>query len=530
MTTAHVRLDTAFTVAPVRRRLFGSFVEHMGRCVYTGIYEPGHPSADADGFRGDVLELVRELGVSLVRYPGGNFVSGHDWQDAIGPREQRPRVVELAWGTTEPNQVGTDEFMTWCTRAEVEPMLAVNLGTRGVAEAVSLLEYCNSPTGTRYADQRAANGHPDPYGVQVWCLGNEMDGRWQIGRKTPTGYAALAEQTARAMKRLDPGVELVACGSSGPRIETFGTWERTVLERAGDVAEHISLHAYYEPVDGDVDSFLACGEDMSRYIDAVAATADAVAAQRQSRSRTTLSFDEWNVWYASRHAGYELEGSSDDGTDHGADQGVGQRRGQGGPGPEWPRRLAEDAFDVTDAVVVGSMLITLLQHADRVAMACQAQLVNVLAPIMTRPGGPAWRQTIFHPFALTARHARGTVLQAVVTGPRIDTPAWGEVSQLQATATWDQESGDLLVLAVNRSRRDPLDLVVDVAGVADELTGLRLVEHLVLADDDPTATNTEQAPERVVPRPVAATSVTGQTVNAALPAASWHLLRLTTGR
>ena len=505
-------------MAPVRRRLFGSFVEHMGRCVYTGIYEPGHPSADADGFRGDVLELVRELGVTLVRYPGGNFVSGHDWQDAVGPREQRPRVVELAWSTTEPNQVGTDEFMTWCARADVEPMLAVNLGTRGVAEAVSLLEYCNSSTGTRYADQRAANGHPEPYGVRVWCLGNEMDGPWQIGRKTPVEYAALAEQTARAMKRLDPGVELVACGSSGPRIETFGTWERTVLERTGDVTEHISLHAYYEPVDGDIDSFLACGEDMGRYIDAVVATADAVAAQRQSRTRTTLSFDEWNVWYASRHSAYELEESAERG------------REQGRADPEWPRRLAEDAYDLTDAVVVGSMLITLLQHADRVAMACQAQLVNVLAPIMTRPGGPAWRQTIFHPFALTARHARGSVLRAAVTGPRIDTRAWGEVDQLQATATWDEESGDLLVLAVNRSRTEPLDLRVEIGGAADELTGMELIEHLVLADEDPSATNTEQAPDRVVPRPATGTSVSERTVSAALPAASWHLIRLSTGR
>jgi len=507
--TATLTIDPAFTVAPVNRRLFGSFVEHMGRCVYTGIYEPGHPSADADGFRTDVLELVRELGVSLVRYPGGNFVSGYDWQDGVGPREQRPRTAELAWQTVESNQVGTDEFLAWCGRAGVEPMLAVNLGTRGVAEAVALLEYCNAETGTRYADLRAANGHPEPYGVRIWCLGNEMDGPWQIGNRSPQEYAGLAEQAARAMKRLQPDLELVACGSSGPRIATFGQWESEVLQRCGEVAEHISLHAYYGP-HGDLDSFLACSADMERYIHAVVATADAVAARRQSRTRTTLSFDEWNVWFA--------VGGSEETTDPDDDVSTALRS------PDAPQRLAEDAYGPIDAVVVGSMLMVLLRNADRVAMACLAQLVNVIAPIMTEPGGPAWRQSIFHPFALTSRHARGTVLQTASHGPTIDTPAWGRVDQLLSTATWDSESGDLAIWLVNRSPAEPLQVQIQLADAAAHATPWHLREHLTLSDGSADASGDRR--DAPAPTRVQTTTVADRTVRCTLPAGSWHLVRL----
>src|SRR5215216_338402 len=211
---ARLVVDPAFVVGALDRRLFGSFVEHMGRCVYTGIYEPGHATADPDGFRQDVLELVRELGVTAVRYPGGNFVSNYDWEDGVGPKGERPRRLDLAWRAIEPNQFGTDEFVAWSRKANVEPIWAVNLGTRGIKEAVELLEYCNLPAGTELPDRRVANGTPEPHGIKVWCLGNEMDGPWQIGHKTAEEYARLAEETANAMRRVDPGIELVACGSS----------------------------------------------------------------------------------------------------------------------------------------------------------------------------------------------------------------------------------------------------------------------------------------------------------------------------
>ena len=253
MHNARFTLDPAFTVGEVNPRLFGSFVEHLGRCVYTGIFEPGHPSADEDGIRTDVLDLVRELGVTAIRYPGGNFVSGYKWEDSVGPAEDRPRRLDLAWRSTETNRFGLSEYIAFLKKVgpQAEPMMALNLGTRGVAEALELQEYANHPAGTALSDLRAAHGDKDPFGIRLWCLGNEMDGPWQTGHKTAEEYGRIAAETARAMRQIDPGVELVACGSSSQSMPTFAAWEATVLEETYDLVDYISLHAYYQPEDGD---------------------------------------------------------------------------------------------------------------------------------------------------------------------------------------------------------------------------------------------------------------------------------------
>jgi alpha-N-arabinofuranosidase len=288
---AELRLDLDHLIGEIDRRLFGSFVEHLGRGVYTGIYEPGHPTADSDGFRQDVLDLVRELGVSCVRYPGGNFVSGYRWEDGVGPREDRPRRVDLAWHVIETNEIGLDEFVDWSAKAGTELMYAVNLGTRGVAEAIDVLEYANLPAGTALSEQRRSNGHEAPFGILMWCLGNEMDGPWQLGYQTAEEYGRLAARTAKGMRQLDPRVQLVVCGSSGTAMPTFGEWERVVLEHTFDDVDFISCHAYYEPVGDDVSSFLASAVDLNRYLDAVISTADAVAARRHSDKRIDISLD-----------------------------------------------------------------------------------------------------------------------------------------------------------------------------------------------------------------------------------------------
>ncbi len=503
MTKATIRIDPAFAVGALNRQLFGTFVEHMGRCVYTGVYEPDHPTADEHGFRGDVAALVHELGPTLVRYPGGNFVSNYRWEDGVGPKRDRPTVLDLAWRSIESNQVGTDDFLAWCARLEIEPMMAVNLGTRGLTEALELLQYCNSPTGTQTADRRAGNGFEKPHDVRYWCLGNEMDGPWQMGHKTAAEYARLAEETARAMKRYDPTLQLVACGSSNRQMPTFGSWERTVLESCFEHVDLISAHAYYEPVDGDIDSYLASGEDMHRFIAAVVATADHVAAVKQSAKRINVSFDEWNVWFQNAFDG---ESSLE---------------------IRQAPALIEDVYDVTDAVVVGSLLITLMQHTDRVAVACQAQLVNIIAPILTEPGGAAWRQTIFHPFAVTARYARGRVLRPAVDSPTIRTEQFGEVDQVWCTVTDDPDTGDLTVFVVNRSSTEPADLTIDLGPVQAASGGpLRLLEHLQLHEDDRTLTNTAAQPDRVVPRAGGADQ-DGSSVRLTMPPVSWHCVRLT---
>ncbi len=500
MHRATLTLDPAFRVGPVDPRLFGSFVEHMGRCVDTGIYEPDHPTADESGFRTDVLELVRELGPTIVRYPGGNFVSGYRWEDGIGPLDQRPRRLDLAWRAVETNQVGVDEFAAWCRRADVEPMMAVNLGTRGVQEAADLVEYCNHPEGTALSDLRRSYGSKEPHGIRVWCLGNELDGPWQVGHKTAGEYGRLAAETARAMRMVDPGLELVACGSSNSAMPTFGSWESTVLEHCYDLVDYVSLHNYYEPVDGDVESFLASGVDLDRAIEAIVATADSVGARLGSRRRLRLSVDEWNVWYQQRFQP--------------SDSGYADRRS-----------LIEDVYDVTDAVVVGSLLITLLRHADRVGIACQAQLVNVIAPILTQPGGPAWRQTVFHPFAQVSRLARGEVLRVEVDVPRYDTARHGEVPLVDATATRDPDTGAVTVFAVNRGRTEPVLLDADVHALAGRSGRLR-VESASTFGGDLAASTAQNRPDDPAPRPLPDVDDTDGRIRVALPPVSWNVIRL----
>ena len=506
-----LHLHPAHRVGPVRRRTFGSFVEHMARCVYTGIYEPDHPSADEHGLRTDVLELTRALGVSSVRYPGGNFVSGYRWEDGVGPAGRRPRRPDLAWHSTETNAFGLDEFMIWARKAGVEPMYAVNLGTRGVQEALDVLEYANAPVGTALADQRAANGHPDPHGIRMWCLGNEMDGPWQIGHRPAAEYGQLAAETARAMRRAHPDLELVACGSSHSSMPTFPAWEQAVLEAGYEAFDMVSAHVYYREEEGDQASYLASADDMDAYIEDVAATCDHVRALGGHDKRIMISFDEWNV---------TSNGHGDPGTEP--------------SGEDWPvaPRFAESTYTAQDAVVVGSLLISLLRHTDRVASASQAQLVNVLGPIRTSPDGPAWRQTIFHPFALTSRHAAGQVLRTQVDSPTYENPRFGRSKVLDSVVTWDEEAGQLVVFAVSRSRTEPLALSVPLAGFGP----LEVTEAVMLHEDDPYTVNTAEDPDRVVPRPLEGVHLAADdagtdgpaTLTATLPPISWAMIRLHT--
>ncbi|MCG6567142.1 alpha-N-arabinofuranosidase [Tessaracoccus sp. ZS01] len=492
---AHVVINPAFRVGPVRRRTFGSFVEHLGRCVYTGIYEPGHPTADENGFRGDVLDLVRELGVSTVRYPGGNFVSGYRWEDGVGPVEERPHRLDLAWHSSDPNTFGTDEFMAWARLAGIEPMMAVNLGTRGTQEALDLLEYCNVPGTSHFAEQRRANGADEPYRVRMWCLGNEMDGPWQIGHKTAEEYGRIATETARAMRMIDPSLELVACGSSQRSMPTFGEWERVVLTEAWDHVDMISAHAYYWEGGHGLQEFLVSAEDMDRFISQVGATIDAVGAARKSDKKIGISFDEWNIWYQDRTPSRPPTGD------------------------DWPvaPRLLEDNYSVADAVVFGNLLISLLRHTDRVWSANLAQLVNVIAPVMSEPDGPVWKQTTFHPFALTSRYARGEVLRVVIDSPTIESHAFGAVPAVDAVATWDESAGALFL--VNRSESETIEVVVDVPA------GVSLTEAVTLHHTDPRWQAGVDDDTTVAPRPNESATLTDGSLEISLPPISWTMVR-----
>lgn len=506
--TTRLIVDRDFVIDSVPDRLFGSFAEHMGRSIYGGLYEPGHPSADGNGFRQDVLSLVREMGVTVVRYPGGNFVSGYRWEDGVGPKESRPRRREMAWMSTETNQFGTDDFIDWCRRANVEPMLAVNLGIRGPAEAGELFEYCNHPGGTAVSDRRRVNGHQEPHDVRLWCLGNEMDGPWQIGQLPAAEYGRKAREAAKLMRWPDqnrsrtplPRAEMIACGSCARGMPTYGHWDQAVLEECFEQVEYLSVHSYVSPKDGPPQKFLAFADlTMAPLIREVTAIADAVAAKRRSRKRVNLCYDEWNVW------------------DTGSD----------GPFDAWDEAppLAETRYTMLDALCVGAMLVTLLNHCDRVKIACQAQLVNVLGPIMTRTGGPAWRQTIFHPFAQASRFARGgRVLRAVPAEAASYAADGADVPTVAAAVIRDGDGGGATVLAVNRNLAAAETLAVEFRTFGR----LAPVEHNLLAHQDLTAINDEAAPDRVAPRRADASAVRidGQTISVALPPASWNVVRL----
>jgi alpha-N-arabinofuranosidase len=435
--------------------------------------------------------------VTAVRYPGGNFVSGFRWEDSVGPVADRPARLDLAWHSTETNAFGLHEFQRWAEKAGVESMMAVNLGTRGVAEALDLLEYCNHPGGTAWSDQRIKNGAHDPFGIRMWCLGNEMDGPWQTGHKTAQEYGRIAAETARAMRMVDPGLELVACGSSSSSMPTFGAWEATVLEEAYDQVDYISCHAYYEELDGDLGSFLASGVDMDHFVESVVATADHIRAKLGRKKRINLSFDEWNVWYNTR---FEAQDKPTD----------------------WAvaPRVIEDEYNVADAVVVGGLLISLLRNSDRVTAACLAQLVNVIAPIRSEPGGPSWRQTTFHPFAQAARHARGTVLRVEPVAPTYETKRFGEVSVVDAVATHDGD--ELTVFAINRHQSDNVELALDLRA----FPGYVPVEHAVLSDPDIRAVNTQDDPDRVRPYTADTGALTDGRLTVSLPPVSWNVVRL----
>jgi alpha-N-arabinofuranosidase len=504
-----VRLDPEWIIGDVDRRLFGSFVEHLGRAVYTGIYEPGHPTADENGYRGDVLELVRELGVTCVRYPGGNFVSGYRWEDGVGPRDERPRRLDLAWHVTETNEFGLDEFVDWSRRAGTEVMYAVNLGTRGVAEALDVLEYSNLPGGTTRSDARRSSGRENPHDIRMWCLGNEMDGPWQLGYRSAEDYGALAARTAKGMHQLDPRIQLVVCGSSGSQMPTFGSWERTVLEHTFDDVDYISAHSYYEPLGGDVASFLASSNDLSGYLEAVIEIADAVAADRSSDKRIDISLDEWNVWFMTHHNEVEKLTDIDD----------------------WPiaPRLLENSYSVTDATVVGSLLIAILNHADRVKSASLAQLVNVIAPIMTEPGGPAWRQTTFFPFALTAGNSHRSALRARVESDTVSTSRFGPVEAVEIAATRDPDSGALSIFLVNRSLSEEADVTIDIGSAVQRFSDLQLRSALTLSDDDIEARNTIDEPNQVAPKRNESAVLHGGTITVSLPAVSWTMVLVASG-
>ena len=456
-----------FVIGKVEDTLFSSFIEQLGRAVYTGIYEPDHPDCDDKGFRKDVIKLVKDLGISLVRYPGGNFLSGYDWKDGIGPRDKRPVRLDRAWKTIETNQVGIDDFYDWTQRTGTRILGAVNMGTGTVQDAGDLVEYCNYPGGTYWSDLRRKNGHEKPYAIKTWCVGNEMDGPWQICHLDAHDYGKKALEAIKMMKWTDDSIKCVVCGSAASTMPTYPEWDRIVLEHTYDMADYISIHRYFENL-GDDDDFLASFYDMDQFIKTSTATCDYVKALKRSKKTMMLSFDEWNIWYQKNQ------------TEHG-----------------WEKapRLLEDNYNLLDALAFGGMVITLLNHSDRVKIACLAQLINVIAPITTEPKKGSFVQTIYYPFKDMCRFGKGVSLQPVVRTENKITKSYGEVPAVVFSAVNNEEEKTVTIFALNTSKNDDSETEIDLASFADT----KLSYWSVLCGTDLSARNSFEKPDNVKP-------------------------------
>ncbi len=473
MESTTITLHTRFQIGRVDPRIFGGFLEHMGRAVYEGVYDPGCSTADEDGFRTDVLGALRRLNMVAMRYPGGNFASGYHWMDGVGPRDDRPAVQELAWNSTEPNWFGTDEYIKLCQKMNWLPMLTVNLGTGTPEESCNWVAYCNTAPGTQYADLRVANGSAKPHGVKLWCLGNEMDGPWQLGHVPADQYAIRAQQAAKMMRAVDNSIELVVCGSSSPNMPTYIEWDRQVLEILDDLANYISLHRYVGNADNDTPDYLAITNSIDRQIEEVDAVCRFVQAKRRSKKRAYLCFDEWNVWYKNM-----------------------QMDGEGKNAPH----LIEEVYNLEDALVVAGFLNSFIRHADVVKIANLAQIVNVIAPILTR-GDEMLIQSIFYPFEMFSQRREGVALRPAVHGPMYMGKVNGQVHYVDTSAILNRDR--LHVFATNRSPDEPARIHVRVA----DRSIVALDSAELVTGTDAKAANSFEQPEIVRARSFADANV-----------------------
>jgi alpha-N-arabinofuranosidase len=490
--SAQLYLDTRRSIGEISPLIFGGFAEHMGRCIYEGIYDPKSPHADERGLRSDVLAALRELNFRIIRYPGGNFLSGYRWLDGVGPRGKRPARRDLAWRSIETNQFGTDEFMEFCHLLDTQPMLAVNLGTGSIEEAANLVEYCNGTPGSYYADLRVANGHPEPYSVQYWCLGNEMDGPWQIGHLDMDEYGRKAREAAKVMKYQDPAIKLVLCGSSSASMPTYPEWDRVALETCWEQVDYLSLHYYAGNRDGDTTSYLAQAAQFESHLDTLAGTLRYVKSKQRSQHDVYLSWDEWNVWYKNQ----EMDG-------------------------RWTQapHLIEEIYNLEDALVVAQWLNVFLRKCDVLKIACLAQIVNVIAPILTTHDSLI-KQTIFYPIMLASKFARGQSLAVATKSPTISTRQFGDMPALDTAASYDPATGQSAVFVVNRSQADALSTeIIWQSEPPREIAGVYQV-----AGSDVKAANTFEHADTVIARQVAHGRMDGDKLRLELPPLSFTVV------
>ncbi len=425
---ARIKIDVERVIGDVHPHIFGNFAEHLGRCIYGGLYEEGSPLSDPEGYRKDVMQAVRELGVTILRYPGGNFVSGYNWKDGIGPKELRPVRPDQAWGDLESNRFGTDEFLRYCERAGLEPYICINAGLGTVEEARQWVEYCNEPRKTYWSEMRSRNGHEKPYGVKYWGLGNEIDGPWQLGHKNVEDYTKFALEAAKAMRRADASIKLIASGSSnfGANADWI-SWNRTVLDRLKNDVDYISLHTYIGNRDNNFEKFLGASQDIDHRIEVVEGLIKAAQSGRPNPKPIYIAYDEWNVWY----------------------------RARGGSEFDTGRTRLEEVYNYEDALAMGMFFNSFIRHAHIVKMANLAQIVNVIAPIFTNKNG-LFLQPIFFPIAEYAKQKGNTALDLWVSSPMYNVGGRPALNYLDTSCTLDRKGGFVYLNVLNRSEKQDI--------------------------------------------------------------------------
>jgi len=512
--TTRVYLDSRRTSSPLDRNIFGSFLEHLGRAIYEGIYDRSSKFADANGFRKDMIDEIKHLGVPIVRYPGGNFVSGYNWLDGVGPKKDRPRKLEKAWNSIETNQFGTNDFMAWCKLAGCKPLMGLNLGTSTPEMAAALVEYCNVEKGTKWSDLRREHGIGDPHKVEHWCLGNEMDGPWQIGHMTAVEYGMRAADAGRQMRYVDSSLKLIACGSSTVFMPTYLDWDREVLEQCYQYVDGVSLHRYYGNSDetgGDSTKYMALNLSMDHQIAQIEAVCDYVQGRLRSPKKLWLSFDEWNVWYRKRN-GSDVDGNK-----------------------TVAPHLLEEIYNLEDALLVGGLVNSLIRNSDRVRVACLAQLINVIAPIMTNETG-FYRQTIYYPYAWALQYAKGAALSLAVESPTYEVSAptgssspvdfsklgiASTIPYVDVSATFDKSTGKYSVFLFNRDLAKSREVEIFWEDAAPS----RVLDSFTLTGNDLKAHNGFDALQNVVPKSFDKPSTANNRTRLELPARSYTVIQ-----
>lgn len=490
---ASIHIDSNRVISDISPLLFSGFAEHMGRCIYEGIYDPASPHADEKGFRKDVLATLKELNYRSIRYPGGNFLSGYRWLDGVGPKDQRPVRRDLAWKSIETNQFGTNEFMEFCNLIDTEPMMGVNMGTGTIQEAANLVEYCNAPVGTQYADLRAKHGYADPHNVKYWCVGNEMDGPWQIGHLDAVEYGKKAREAAKMMRWHDPNIELVLCGSSNSAMPTYPDWDRTALELCWEQVDYHSMH-YYAINHDDTPSYLALSAEFENFVDTLTGVLRYVKAKNRSKHDVYLSWDEWNVWYKDRSGN--------------------------GDWTEAPH-LSEEVYNLEDALVVAQWMNVFLRKSDVLKIACIAQIVNVISPLTTTKDG-LLKHTTYYPLLMFNQLASGQALDVAVNSPMYETAQFGDMPLLDVSSSYDPETGTSVVFIVNRSQTD--DVPVDINW--QDLKPKRVKSTRQLSGTDPKAVNTFENPDNITLKSIDAPDIADGQTTMMLPPLSFTAIEL----